>query len=80
MPFKSKAQQRWAHTPTGESALGGPGAVSEWDSASKGMNLPNFAAGSKSKTFKGMPSVGHPFGKRGAKKPGGGGGGPFGRP
>jgi hypothetical protein len=40
MPYKSKAQERWAHTPEGTSALGGKAAVSEWDSASKGKKLP----------------------------------------
>ena len=40
MPFRSRAQERWAHTPAGEEALGGPAKVAEWDSASKGMKLP----------------------------------------
>jgi hypothetical protein len=40
MPYKSIAQERWAHTPNGEKALGGPSKVAEWDSASKGMKLP----------------------------------------
>lgn len=40
MPYQSDAQRRWAHTPSGEKALGGPSAVKEWDSASKGMKLP----------------------------------------
>lgn len=43
MPYKSDAQRRWAHTPAGEKALGGPAKVAEWDSASKGMKLPNYA-------------------------------------
>lgn len=41
MPFKSKAQQRWAHTPAGEEALGGPDKVAEWDAATKAG--PGFA-------------------------------------
>ena len=40
MPYESIAQERWAHTPEGEKALGGPAKVAEWDSASKGMKLP----------------------------------------
>ena len=40
MPYQSDAQRRWAHTPSGEKALGGPAKVAEWDSASKGMKLP----------------------------------------
>lgn len=40
MPYKSKAQERWAHTPEGEKALGGKKAVKEWDQASKGKKLP----------------------------------------
>jgi len=41
MPYKSDAQRRWAHTPTGIRALGGPKKVAEWDATSKGMRLPN---------------------------------------
>ena len=44
MPYKSDAQRRWAHTPTGEKALGGPAKVAEWDAASKGMKLPERKA------------------------------------
>lgn len=40
MPFESKAQQRWGHTPEGMKALGGPAAVAEWDAATKGRKLP----------------------------------------
>jgi hypothetical protein len=40
MPYKSIKQERWAHTPTGEKALGGPAKVAEWDAASKGKRLP----------------------------------------
>ena len=39
MPYKSKAQERWAHTPTGQKALGAAG-VAEWDKKSKGKKLP----------------------------------------
>lgn len=41
MPYKSLAQERWAHTPEGTKALGGSSSVSEWDSASKGKHLPS---------------------------------------
>ena len=47
MPYVSKKQEAWAHTPSGEKALGGPSKVSEWDSASKGKDLPVYAKGSK---------------------------------
>lgn len=40
MPYKSDAQRRWAHTPAGMKALGGPEKVAEWDAASKGKKLP----------------------------------------
>lgn len=39
MPYKSKAQERWAHTESGEKALGSEG-INEWDQASKGKKLP----------------------------------------
>ncbi len=40
MPYISNQQRKWAHTPTGTKALGGPSKVAEWDAASKGMKLP----------------------------------------
>lgn len=43
MPYKSKAQERWAHTPAGIKALGGKAKVTEWDQASKGIKLPERA-------------------------------------
>ena len=43
MPYKSKAQQGWVHTPAGTKALGGKSAVAEWDKASKGLHLPAHA-------------------------------------
>jgi hypothetical protein len=39
MPYKSKAQERWAHTKAGKKALGKKG-VAEFDKASKGKKLP----------------------------------------
>lgn len=41
MPYQSGAQRRWAHTPEGEKALGGPSKVAEWDAASKGRSIPD---------------------------------------
>jgi hypothetical protein len=38
----SRAQQRWAHTPSGEKALGAA-KVAEWDKESKGKDLPERA-------------------------------------
>jgi hypothetical protein len=38
MPFKSKSQERWAHTAEGRAALGDK--LPEFDAASKGLNLP----------------------------------------
>jgi hypothetical protein len=40
MPYKSKAEERWAHTPAGTKALGGKNKVHEWDESSKGKKLP----------------------------------------
>lgn len=40
MPYRSKAQERWAHTPEGEKALGGKDRVAEWDRASRNLRLP----------------------------------------
>ena len=54
MPYKSQAQERWAHTPAGTRALGGSAKVSEWDSASKGKELPAKV----SAPMKGTPNKG----------------------
>jgi hypothetical protein len=43
MPYASKAQERWAHSPEGVKALGGPGKVAEWDKATAGRKLPERA-------------------------------------
>lgn len=60
MPYKSDAQRRWAHTPAGEKALGGPAKVAEWDSASKGLKLPERKAAAPA-----VPTIAH---QRVAKK------------
>jgi hypothetical protein len=43
MPYKSLAQEGWAHTPAGQKALGGAAKVAEWDAATKGKKLPKHA-------------------------------------
>jgi hypothetical protein len=60
MPFKSMAQERWAHTPEGEKALGSK--LAEFDSASKGLTLPERVGKPKAKR---NPSR-RPQGKRSA--------------
>ena len=40
MPFASKAQSRWAHSPSGLRALGGRQKVAEWDQSTDFSNLP----------------------------------------
>lgn len=51
MPYKSKAQERWAHTPAGKAALGAKG-VKEFDQASKGKKLPERAKSKAKKSVK----------------------------
>ena len=40
MPWVSKRQRAWGHSPEGIKALGGKKAVEEWDKATKGKKLP----------------------------------------
>ena len=40
MPWVSKKQRAWGHSPAGIKALGGKKAVEEWDKATKGKKLP----------------------------------------
>jgi len=40
MPWKSKQQARWGHSPAGVRALGGPDKVKEWDAATPKGSLP----------------------------------------
>lgn len=40
MPWKSKKQRAWGHSPEGIKALGGKKAVEEWDKATKDKKLP----------------------------------------
>ena len=44
MPFSSRAQQRWGHSPSGVRALGGDDKVKQWDDATPDFNaLPERA-------------------------------------
>ena len=43
MPFVSKKQNAWAHTPAGTKALGGKAKVKEWEGATKYSDLPEHA-------------------------------------
>ena len=47
MPFLSKAQNRWAHSPTGTRALGGPSKVKEWEGATDYSKLPERKGGAR---------------------------------
>lgn len=40
VPFLSKAQSRWGHSPAGVKALGGKAKVKEWESATNYSKLP----------------------------------------
>jgi len=40
VPFRSKKQNAWGHTPAGIEALGGPAKVKEWESDTNYSNLP----------------------------------------
>lgn len=40
MPFLSKAQNAWAHTPRGTKVLGGPAKVKEWEGETNYSALP----------------------------------------
>ncbi len=64
MPFKSKAQQRWGHSPSGQKALGGPDVVSEWDQSTDFGSLPEKAEGVLSKALKRKPSAPGVLGKK----------------
>lgn len=63
MPYVSKKQEAWAHTPAGEKALGGPAKVAEWDAASRGRPLPARAGGF------GLAEQGRKVASKGAPKP-----------
>lgn len=48
MPWKSKKQAAWGHSPAGLKALGGKKSVSEWDSATNFTSLPERKSKKKS--------------------------------
>ena len=45
MPFRSKAQSRWAFSKSGEKALGGPAKVKEWADSTDYKGLPEKKSG-----------------------------------
>jgi hypothetical protein len=47
MPFKSDAQNAWAHTPAGTKALGGKKKVKEWERATDYSSLPEHVGDHK---------------------------------
>ena len=55
-PYVSLAQERWAHTPSGEEALGGKSGVHEWDEATKGKKLPEKVSKSDKKVCMTKPA------------------------
>jgi len=40
MPFLSKKQNAWGHSPEGVKALGGPAKMKEWETATDYKSLP----------------------------------------
>ncbi len=52
MPFKSRAQSRWANSPAGLRALGGKDKVDEWKQATNFDELPEKVEGVLSKSLK----------------------------
>lgn len=54
MPFKSQAQNRWAHTSAGKRALGGSAKLKEWEKSTDFSKLPKkLERGSLGKHFMG---------------------------
>lgn len=47
MPWKSKSQRAWGHSPEGIKALGGKQAVAEWERATGNKKLPKRVKKSK---------------------------------
>lgn len=58
MPFVSGAQNKWAHTPEGVKALGGPEKVKEWESSTDYSNLPEQAPKKNTMGMKKPPKIG----------------------
>lgn len=55
MPFVSKKQNAWGHSPAGVEALGGPSKVKEWEGETEYNTLPEKAP--KKKKFSYAPKV-----------------------
>ena len=66
MPFQSKAQNAWAHTPEGTKALGGAAKVKEWEGATDYSHLPQKKAEGGPVVNKGAVSQVAHFAKGGA--------------
>ena len=58
MPWLSKKQAAWGHSPAGEKALGGPAKIAEWDSATTAGSLPERAGSLRPKKGLRMPKKG----------------------
>ena len=58
MPWVSKSQARWGHSPAGLKALGGKAAVSEWDASTAPGSLPEKSGMGKKHWIQG--AVRHP--------------------
>jgi hypothetical protein len=52
VPWASKAQARWGHSPSGVKALGGKAKVSEWDAAT-----PKGSLKARAKKPKNVPTM-----------------------
>ena len=59
MPFKSKAQNAWAHTAAGTKALGGAAKVKEWEGATDYSHLPARKGYSEGGPVKPIESAAH---------------------
>lgn len=57
MPFKSEAQNAWAHTPAGIKALGGKKKVKEWEKDTDYSNLPKHVGDKEKKPEAPKPAV-----------------------
>lgn len=58
MPFVSKKQNAWAHTPAGTKALGGKKKVKEWEQSTDYAKLPERTKKSKKRLSKGSHKSG----------------------
>jgi hypothetical protein len=58
VPWKSKAEARWGHSPSGLEALGGEEAVKEWDDATDFSHLPKKKKKGHARTALGRVAMG----------------------